>query len=61
MKKSCKENGKRDQVVLNERQLSVAGGWIGGAGLGVAGLVEQTPPADAQPQMSSAMDGYIRG
>jgi len=54
-----KKSLKKTPVVLNERQLTVAsGGWIGGAGLGVAGVTQ--PPTDAQLQ-SEAMDGYIRG
>jgi hypothetical protein len=57
-KKSLMQKGKSIQDVLDERRLSAArGGWIGGAGLGVAGAA----PADGQPQIDSAMDGYIRG
>jgi hypothetical protein len=57
-KKSLMQQGKRIQVVLDERQLSAtSGGWIGGAGLGVAGQA----PADGQTQIDSAMDGYVRG
>ncbi len=55
-----KKSLKKNPIVLNERQLTVAsGGWIGGAGLGVAGVTQQ--PTDGQPQTNSAMDGYIRG
>jgi len=57
MKKSLKQSRKA-QVVLNERELSATkGGWIGGAGLGVAA----TTPPDGSAQLNSAMDGYVRG